>query len=119
MEQEKRHDAKDAFSQAMHGHNESNPEILRCYALTEQALGNRERAREYLEKAFEINSHDAEIIANLVEMYLSIDDFTRVGELIRHYDAHRDLLETFGKDPIVYDHKISIAKKRLLSRLQS
>lgn len=108
--------SKDFLKKAMINSTDDNPEMMRCYALAEYQSGNIERWIEYLEKAFKVNDCDAEIIHNLVDMYLTQNDYSKVARLINHYEDNKKAIETFWRNMDFYDAHIAQAKKLLLNR---
>ena len=85
-----------------------NHEILRCYGLCEYWYGNREKGLGYVQESFAINNLDAEVIYNLIELYLLEHSYAKAQKLIRYYYRHQDELITFDKDISYYDHKITL-----------
>lgn len=88
-----------------------NHEIMRCYGLCEYWYGNREKGLETIEDAFAINDRDAEIIYNLVELYLLEHDYKRARKMIKHYHKHHKQIQTIDKDIDYYDMKILLFEK--------
>lgn len=93
--------------------NSENPEILRCYWLSEYWSWNREKWISFIVQAFEVNSLDAEIIYNLVEINLLENKYEEAKVYIDHYYRYHDTLETFWNDLEFYDQKISLFEKYL------
>jgi len=92
-----------------------NHEIMRCYGLCEYWYGNREKWVQYLENAFDLHELDAEIIYNLVELYLLERRYKDAQEMIEYYHKYHQELETFDKDISYYDYKIGLFEKFVLS----
>ncbi len=101
--------ARENFKKSLSLCSEDNPEMLRCFWLSEYWLGNREKGITFLESAFESSeTKDAEIIYNLVEIYLLEHNYERAWYFIDYYYKNRDNLNTFGKDKSYYDNKIDL-----------
>ncbi len=106
-------EAKKYFRMALEKSNSDNPEIIRCYWLSEYWLWNREKWIAYLNQAFEINKLDAEIIYNLVEIYLLEHRYSEWKKLIEYYIKNRSNLETYGNNISHYDQKINLFQQYL------
>jgi tetratricopeptide (TPR) repeat protein len=91
--------------------NNKNHEIMRCYWLTEYWYGNREKWLEVLEDAFILNDRDAELIYNLIELYLLERHYKKARKFIKHYYAFHDQIQTIDKDIDYYDMKILLFEK--------
>ena len=87
-----------------------NHEIMRCFGLAEYRYGNREKWIMVLESAFDINHYDAEVIYNLIELYLLEYKYAKAKTLISYYFNQHKNIQTFDKDLDYYDHKISLFK---------
>ena len=85
-----------------------NHEIVRCYGLCEYWYGNREKGIGFLEEAFESNKHDAEIVYNLIELYLLEYRYTKAKKMLEYYHKHHNDFETYEKPMKYYDDKISL-----------
>ena len=110
--------AKVVLKQALEITEFNNHEILRCYGLAEYWYGNREKGVKYIENAFEINNMDAEVIYNLIELYLLERSFRKAENMIKHYfDRHKDI-KAFDKDMSFYDNKIDLFQKFLNNYLK-
>ncbi len=111
MEKNLWHEAKKYLGKALDLTDYGNHEILRCYGLAEYWYGNREKGVKFVENAFEINKMDAEVIYNLVELYLLERRFRKAEKMIKHYfDNHKDI-KAFDKDITFYDSKINLFQK--------
>ncbi len=111
MEKNNRYDAKKYFQEAIKLTKFENHEILRCYGLCEYWYGNREKGITFLQQAFDLHSMDAEVIYNLIELYLLEFDYRRAKRMIKYFNDKKDKLETFDKDIAFYDQKIALFQK--------
>jgi len=111
MEKNNRYDAKKLFQEAITLTKFENHEILRCYGLCEYRYGNREKGISFLQQAWDLHSTDAEVIYNLVEIYLLEFDYRRAKRMIKYFHDKREKLETFDKDMEYYDQKIGLFEK--------
>ena len=109
-------EAKKYFKEALKLDKKENPEILRCYGLSEYWAGNKERWISVLNTSFKVNKYDAEIIYNLIEINLLEHKFQKANTLIKHYNKIYDKLKTFDKDISYYNEKISLFKKYLVEQ---
>ena len=108
MEKNNRLPAKKYLKSAVQFTEFENHEILRCYGLCEYRYGNREKGITFLESAFDINNLDAEVIYNMIELYLLEHKYAKAKKMIAYYYSHRESLLTFDKDLDYYDHKINL-----------
>jgi hypothetical protein len=60
----------------------------------------------YLESAFDLHDLDAEVIYNLIELYLLEHRYKDANKMINYYRKHHKELETFDKDISYYDYKV-------------
>lgn len=113
LEMEKNHwlDAKKYFQKALELTKAENHEILRCYGLCEYRYGNREKGLNLLKDAFTIQGKDAEVIYNLIEIYILEHNYRKARDLIRYFYKHHDELQTIDKKIDFYDHKIGLFEK--------
>jgi len=111
MEKNNRFGAKKYLQKALELTQTENHEILRCYGLCEYWYGNREKGLELLRESFTMNNKDAEIIYNLIEIYLLEYKFGKAKKMISYFRKHRDHLETLDKEIEYYEHKISLFEK--------
>lgn len=118
MEKNEWHEAKKFLKQALELTDCKNHEILRCYGLSEYWYGNREKGVNYVENAFEINNMDAEVIYNLIELYLLERRFRKAEEMIKHYFAYHHDIKSFDKDISFYDTKIDLFQKFLTNYMK-
>ncbi len=110
MDKNKRYTAKQYFKQALKLSKLENPEIIRCYWLCEYWYWNREKWLDFLEQAFEQNKLDAEIIYNMIELYLLEYRYQKAKRMINYYYANKEKIEFIDKDPEFYDEKIWLFK---------
>lgn len=104
-------DAKKYFQEAIKLTKFENHEILRCYGLCEYWYGNREKGLQFLEEAWDLNNKDAEVIYNLIEIYLLEFDYGRAKRMIAYYQKNHDKLQTFDKEIGFYDQKVDLFDK--------
>ena len=89
MEKNNWYEAKKYFQEAIKMTQFENHEILRCYGLCEYWYGNREKWLTFLQQSFDLHSTDAEVIYNLIELYLLEFDYRRAKRMIKYfYDKH-------------------------------
>ncbi len=106
-------EAKKFLRKALELTNFENPEMMRCYGLCEYWLGNREKGIDFLEKAYEINKVDAEVIYNLIEIYLLEKKYNAAKKMIDVYYKNKDKLNLFGRPIEFYDEKIDLFNQYL------
>jgi len=106
-------EAKKYLRKALEIVNFENPEMLRCYALSEYWLGNREKGIDFLEKAYEINKLDAEIIYNMIEIYLLEKKHNKAKKMIEYYYQSKSELSLFWRPIEFYDEKIDLFNQYL------
>ena len=111
MEKNNWYDAKKHFQEAIKMTNFENHEILRCYGLCEYWYGNREKGITFLQQSFDLHSTDAEVIYNLIELYLLEFDYRRAKRMIKYFNDKHDTLETFDKEIGFYDQKVALFQK--------
>ncbi len=111
MEKNNWYDAKKYFQEAIIMTKFENHEILRCYGLCEYWYGNREKWMTFLQQAFDLHNTDAEIIYNLIELYLLEFDYRRAKRMIKYFYDKHDKLETFDKEIGFYDQKVELFQK--------
>lgn len=66
-----------------------------------------------MEQAFEVNSTDAEVVYNLIELYLLEFKYSKAKSLIKWYQSKRTTLNTFDKSIDYYDQKIGLFQSYL------
>lgn len=113
MEKTNWSEAKNYLRKSLEYSNNENPEIIRCYGLSEYWSWNREKWINYLKKAFEQSKMDAEIVYNLIEINLLEHLYDDAKDLIKYYYKHREKLQTFGNSIEYYDQKIGLFKEYL------
>ena len=111
MEKNHRLDAKKYLQKALELTKAENHEILRCYGLCEYRYGNREKGLNFIKDAFAINGKDAEIVYNLIEIYILEHKYKKAKDMIKYFYKHRDKLQIIDKKLDFYDHKISLFEK--------
>lgn len=111
MEKNNRKVAREYLQKALTLTQSKNHEIIRCYGLCEYWYGNREKGLELIEDAFALNDRDAEVIYNLIELYLLEHNYKKAKKLIKHYHAHHTQIQTIDKDIDYYDMKILLFEK--------
>lgn len=113
LEMEKNHwmEAKKYLQKALEITKAENHEILRCYGLCEYRYGNREKWLTFIKDAFYINNTDAEVIYNLIELYILEHKYKKAKDMIKYFYKHREKLQTIDKKIEFYDQKISLFDK--------
>lgn len=117
MEKNEWIEAKKVLKMALELTDFNNHEILRCYGLAEYWYWNREKGVKYIENAFEINNMDAEVIYNLIELYLLERNFRKAEHMIKYYFEKHEHIKAFDKDISFYDNKIDLFQKFLKNYL--
>lgn len=118
MEKNQRWLAKKYFKEALRMTNFENYEIIRCYWLCEYWYGNREKWISLIEEAFEINKYDAEVIYNLIELYLLEHKHTKAKKMLSYFYDHHHKLETFEKPIDYYDQKVKLFEAFVENHIQ-
>ena len=118
LEMEKNHrlEAKKYLQQALELTKAENHEIIRCYGLCEYRYGNREKWINLLKDAFHVNNTDAEVIYNLIELYILEHKYKKAKDMIKYFYKHRDKLQTIDKSMEFYDSKISLFEKFIITQ---
>lgn len=111
MEKNNWYDAKKLFQEAITMTKFENHEILRCYGLCEYWYGNREKGVTFLQQAWDLHPTDAEVIYNLIEIYLLEFDYRRAKRMIKYFHDKHEKLETFDKEMSYYDQKVGLFEK--------
>lgn len=106
MEKTNWNQAKKYLRKALELWDINNPEITRCYGLSEYWSWNREKWIDFLVKAFNSNKYDCEIIYNLIEIYLLEHKYSFAQKMIKHYQTNKSKLEAFGREIEFYNQKI-------------
>jgi len=108
MEKNNRKDAKQYLQKALVITNAENHEILRCYGLCEYWYGNREKWINFLRDSFSINNKDAEVIFNLIEIYILEHKYEKAKNMIKYYHKNHQKLITIDKNIEHYDSRINL-----------
>lgn len=116
MEKTNRQEAKHYLSQALRMTKFENPEVIRCYGMSEYWYGNVEKWLDLVLQARDINPLDAEIILDLVEIYLLEKKTQKAKKMLQYYRKHISKLQTFDKSKEYYNHKMDIFDKYLHKR---
>jgi hypothetical protein len=70
-----------------------------------------------LKDSFTLNNKDAEVIFNLVEIYMLEHKYTKAKNMIKYYyKNHKDLI-TIDKDIQHYDNKINLFEEFVKTQL--
>jgi len=108
MEKNNRRYAKQYLQKALVLTNAENHEILRCYWLCEYRYGNREKWINFIRDSFSINNKDAEVIFNLIEIYILEHKYEKARNMIKYYHKNHQKLITIDKNIEHYDNRISL-----------
>lgn len=111
MEKNNWKEARKYLSKAMEMTNATNHEILRCYGLCEYWYGNRSKGVWYLKDAFSIDNKDAEVIYNLIQIYILEQEYKEAQQLISYFNKYQDSLKFVDKQLAFYQNKISLFEK--------
>ncbi len=106
MEKSNWNEARSFLLKATEQSEKDNHEIMRCYGLSEYWYGNREKWLKYLENAHDLNKLDAEIIYNLVELYLLEHRYRKAARMISYFQENKEGLEMYEKKESFYRNKI-------------
>ena len=115
MEKNHRKQARDFLLKAMEKLDKDNHEIMRCYALSEYWYGNREKGMYHLERAHDLHRYDAEIVYNMVELYLLEKKYKKAEELIAFFHTNKEDLEIYDKKLAFYESKMKIFSAYILT----
>jgi hypothetical protein len=88
-----------------------NHEIIRCYGLCEYWYGNREKWVNLLKDSFSLNNKDAEVIYNLIEIYILEQKYKKAKSMISYFYKHHQKLQTIDKNIDYYESKIALFDK--------
>ena len=113
MEKNNWKEARSYLKKAMQITNWENHEIVRCYWLSEYRYGNREKWRDFLRKAFNQDSLDAEVIYNIIQLSILDEDYEESEEMISYYYDNHAGLKIVDKPIEWYDKKIALFEKYL------
>lgn len=72
----------------------------------------------YLKQAFEMNKFDAEIILNMVELYILQHQRKHAQRYIKYYYDHTSQLQYFDKSKEQYDEKILLFQEYIVYQLE-
>lgn len=111
MEKNNRMEAKTFLQKAMTLTKCENHEILRCYGLCEYWYGNREKGLNFLKDSFIINNKDAEVVFNLIEVYMLEHNYKKAKSMISYFHKNHDKFQTIDKDINYYENKIFLFEK--------
>ncbi len=113
LEMEKNHrlEAKRYLQKALELTHAENHEIMRCYWLCEYWYGNREKWLNLLKDSFSLNNKDAEIIYNLIELYILEHKYSKAKNMIDYYHRNHNKLQTIDKEIAYYDKKIWLLER--------
>ena len=116
MEKNKWYTAKKYFQDALRLTKFENWEIVRCYWLCEYWYGNREKWLELLKESFTMHNKDAEVIYNIIEVYMLEQKYKDAKKMIWYFYKNYEKLETIDKGIDYYDHKISLFEKYIVTQ---
>ena len=111
MEKNNWKEARNYLSKAMDMTNVTNHEILRCYGLCEYWYGNRSKGLSYIKDAFALDNKDAEVIYNLIQIYILEQEYKKAQEMIAYFNKYQESLKFIDKKPDFYQTKISLFEK--------
>lgn len=111
MEKNNWKSARSYLAKAMEMTNATNHEILRCYGLCEYWYGNREKGISFLKDAFSIDSLDAEVIYNLIQVSILEQDYKYAQQMIGYFNKHQKKLKFIEKQMPFYENKITLFEK--------
>lgn len=100
--------AKTNFKKALEMIEEENPEILRCFWLCEYRLGHRQEGIALLDRAYEGNNIDPEIILNLVEISILEEHWEDAQVYINQFEKNKTKMNYFDRTQDYYDEKIKL-----------
>lgn len=113
LEMEKNHrlEAKKYLQKALELTKAENHEIMRCYGLCEYRYWNREKWLWLLKDSFTLNNKDAEVIYNLIELYILERKYSKAKSMIEYYYRNHGKLQTIDKEITYYDKKITLLER--------
>lgn len=111
MEKNNWSEAKKNLQKAMTLTSSQNYEITRCYWLCEYWYWNREKGIELIRDSFSMNNKDAEVIYNLIELYILEQKYEKAKNMINYYYKNHENIETIDKNIEYYDNKIVLFQK--------
>ena len=113
MERNNWKEARSYLKKSMQLTNWENHEIVRCYGLSEYRYWNREKWRDFLNKAFKQDALDVEVIYNIIQLAILEEDYTESAEMIWFFHQHHSELKIVDKSIEWYDKKIALFEKYL------
>lgn len=116
MEKNNWFDAKKYLQKALQFTETNNHEIMRCYWLCEYWYGNREKWLDLLKESFTMQNKDAEVIYNLIEIYMLEQKYREAQKMIVYFYKHYEKLQTIDKGIDFYDHKIALFEKYITTQ---
>jgi hypothetical protein len=84
---------------------------LRCYGLCEYWYGNREKGINFLKDSFIINNKDAEVVFNLIEVYMLEHNYRKAKSMISYFHKNQEKLQTIDKEISYYETKVLLFEK--------
>jgi hypothetical protein len=90
---------------------------MRCYGLCEYWYWNREKWLNLLKDSFILNNKDAEVIFNLIEIYILEHKYTKAKNMIKYYYKKHNQLITIDKEIEHYDNKIWLFEEFVKTQL--
>lgn len=111
MEKNNRKEARSYLAKAMDMTNATNHEILRCYGLCEYWYGNRTKGIGFIKDAFALDNKDAEVIYNLIQLYILEQDYKDAQHMIAYFNKYQSSLKFIDKQLSFYKNKISLFEK--------
>ena len=116
MEKTNRQEAKKYLWQALTLTKFENPEVIRCFGMSEYRYGNSEKWLDLVTQAWELNPRDAEIILDLVEIYLLEKKILKAKKMLNYYHKNINKIQTFDKSKEYYNHKMEIFSNYVQTR---
>ncbi len=119
MEKKNWQDARDYLKKAVKLTNLENAEVVRVYGLSEFWYGNHEKGIDMIKMAFQMNQYDAEVIYNLIQLYLMQHKYSLAGNMIKYYTKYKAKLQCYDKDIKYYNEKIKVFTEFLILKQPS
>lgn len=119
MEKTNRQEAKKYMKKAIGLLDDDNPEMIRCLAICEFWSWNREWGMRSLKQAFDMSKFDAEIILNLIELYILQHQWSYAQKYIAYYNENHENLQFFDKPKPYYDEKILLFKEYITYQIEN
>ena len=119
MEKKNWQDARDYLKKAVKLTNLENAEVVRVYGLSEFWYGNHEKGIDMIKMAFQMNQYDAEVIYNLIQLYLMQHKHSLAGNMIKYYTKYKAKLQCYDKDIKYYNEKIKVFTEFLILKQPS